>query len=68
VQVAYKNATAAAFHSVYWNEIQTFFKRVDDPTTLTLPAAYVNQSLKNWTRSPSYMRASFVDPLLESVS
>ena len=28
VQVAYKNATAVAFHSVQWHKIQTFFKRV----------------------------------------
>jgi len=29
VQVAYKNATAVAFHSVYWHKIQNFFKRVE---------------------------------------
>ena len=29
---------------------------------------HVNQSLKNWIRSTSYMRASFLDQLRESVS
>ena len=38
------------------------------PTCFTSSALYVNQSLKNWTRSTSYMRASFVDQLRESVS
>jgi len=32
-----------------------------------LSAAYVNQSLKNLIRSTSFMRASFVDQLRESV-
>ena len=34
----------------------------------TLSAPYVNQSLKNWIRSTSFMRASFVDQLRGSVS
>jgi len=34
----------------------------------TLSSAYVNQSLKNWIRFTSFMRASFVDQLRESVS
>jgi len=34
-----------------------------DSSLFTLSAAYVNQSLKGWTRSTSYMRPSFVDQL-----
>jgi len=34
----------------------------------TLSAAYINQSIKNWIRSTSFMRESFVDQLRESVS
>jgi len=29
VQAAYKNATAVAFHSVYWHKTPKFFKRLE---------------------------------------
>jgi len=66
VQVAYKNASKVLFHSVSRHKTQTFFKqRVEElkPLRLRLSAAYVNQSLKNWIRSASYMCVSFVNLL-----
>jgi len=45
-----------------------FSNALRDSTAFTLSAAYVNQSLKNWNKSISYMCASFVDILRESVS
>jgi len=57
-------------HFIAFNDIKSkhFSNALRDPAAFTLPIAYVNQSLKNWTRSTSCMRASFVDLLWESVS
>jgi len=56
-------------HFIAFNDIQSkHFQMRLGTLAFTLWAAYVNQSLKNWTSSTSYMRASFVDLLLESVS
>jgi len=57
-------------HFISFNDINSkhFSNALRDSTAFTLSAAYVNQSLKNWTRSTFYMCASFVDKLRESAS
>jgi len=57
-------------HFIAFNVIKSkhFSNALSDRADFMFPAAYVNQSFKNWTRSTSYMRASFVDLLWESVS
>jgi len=46
-----------------------FFQMRWGALALTLSSAHVNQqSLKNWTKSTSYMWASFVDLVQESAS
>jgi len=67
LQEAYKNATAVAFHSID-KKSKHFSNVLRDSTAITLSAAYVDQSLKNWIRSTFDMRASFVDKVRESVS
>jgi len=52
VQAAYKNATIVAFRSVWRRKSKTFFKCIQR-LSFTLSVAYVNHSLKNWTRSMS---------------
>jgi len=65
VQVVYKNATAVTFHSIEKNK---HFSNALRDFAFTLSGAYVNQSLKNWTRSTSYVCASFVNLRRESGS
>jgi len=65
VQVVYKNATTVAFHSVEYNK---YFSNTLRDFAFALSAVYVNQSLKNWTRSKSYMCTSFVNLLRVSGS
>jgi len=57
-------------HFVAFNDIKykNLSNALRDSTAFTLSAAYVNHSLKNWARSTSYVCASFVDLLRESVS
>jgi len=56
-------------HFIAFNDINSkrFSNALRGSTAFTLSAAYINQPVKNWTRSTFYMRASFVDKLRESV-
>jgi len=68
VQVAYKNATAVAFHSVEWHKIQTFFTGWGTLAfTFMSCIRPVAQELDK-IHVLVYMRASFVDLLRELVS
>jgi len=73
VQVAYKNATADAFHSVYFSDIKYKYF----PNALRDSSVYI--LIINCIRQPGaqeldkihvlvYMHPSFVDPLQESAS
>jgi len=57
-------------HFIAFNDIKSkhFSNALRDSTAFKLLAAYVNQSLKNWTRSTFHMCARFVDILWQSVS
>jgi len=67
VQVAYKKCYHNRISQLLmtWNS-NIFQMRWGSPA-FTLSAAYLNESLKNWTRSTFYMRANFVDLLRASV-
>jgi len=70
MQVAYKNAIAVAFHTIYWHKTQKHFSNV-----LSNSSVYIISCIRQPVAQELdkihvlvYMHASFVDLLQESVS